>query len=171
MTRTSSRGRSGHESRRGAGVKHLVELSKIWWNRVKHQPEPIRKASAEVAHRRVSLPPPQLPEISPAIFVTVRGSPAPLYGQEMAEMACTAGRVAPIESRTTVSSPSLQSSSEPPRASGAPKASVATDLSTLIGQIAFSGGPPGAEDVYVVNADGTGLRKLTTDPEAQFDPT
>jgi TolB protein len=48
---------------------------------------------------------------------------------------------------------------------------VATDLSTLIGQIAFSGGPPGAEDVYVINADGTGLRRVTTDPEAQFDPT
>src|SRR5262245_66425286 len=82
-------GRGGHESRPGADGKHLVELSKIWWNCAKHQPEPIRKASAEVAHRRVSLSPRQLPQISPAIFVTVRGSPAPLYGQEMAEMAAS----------------------------------------------------------------------------------
>jgi hypothetical protein len=88
MTRTSSRRPQWPREQAGRGC-HLVELSKVWWNRVKHQPEPIRKASAEVAHRRVSLPPPQLPEISPAIFVTVRASPAPLYGQEMAEMAAS----------------------------------------------------------------------------------
>jgi hypothetical protein len=32
-----------------------VELSKIRWNCVKHQPEPIRKASAEVAHDALCL--------------------------------------------------------------------------------------------------------------------
>jgi hypothetical protein len=66
----------------GGAVKGLVEPCKA-------SAGAIRKASAEVAHRRVSLPPPQLPEISPAIFVTVRASPAPLYGQEMAEMAAS----------------------------------------------------------------------------------
>jgi TolB protein len=39
------------------------------------------------------------------------------------------------------------------------------------GRIAFSAGPHGQEDIYVVNADGSGLRKLTTDPAADFDPT
>jgi len=39
------------------------------------------------------------------------------------------------------------------------------------GRIAFSGGPHGHQDVYIVNADGTGLRQLTTDPAADFDPT
>jgi TolB protein len=39
------------------------------------------------------------------------------------------------------------------------------------GRIAFSAGPHGHEDIYVVNADGTGLRRLTTDPAADFDPT
>ena len=39
------------------------------------------------------------------------------------------------------------------------------------GRIAFSAGSHGHEDIYVVNADGTGLRKLTDDPAADFDPT
>jgi Tol biopolymer transport system component len=39
------------------------------------------------------------------------------------------------------------------------------------GRIAFSAGLHGHEDIYVVDADGTGLRRLTTDPAADFDPT
>ena len=37
--------------------------------------------------------------------------------------------------------------------------------------IAFSAGPGRAEDIYVVKADGTGLRQVTSDPAADFDPT
>src|SRR6266545_4863530 len=86
--------------------------------------------------------------------------------------ACTSGGVAPSGSQVTASAPSTRPSPELP-ANGTPAAAAsgAIDLSTLTGRIAFSGGSPGAEDVYVVNADGTGLRRVTTDPEAQFDPT
>jgi dipeptidyl aminopeptidase/acylaminoacyl peptidase len=45
------------------------------------------------------------------------------------------------------------------------------NLSSLTGRIAFSGGPPHAEDVYVINANGTGLARVTSDPAADFDPT
>jgi len=45
------------------------------------------------------------------------------------------------------------------------------DLATLKGRIAFSAGTPGAEGIYIVNADGTGLRRVTTEPAADFDPT
>jgi hypothetical protein len=48
------------------------------------------------------------------------------------------------------------------------RASDPVDLSLLKGRIAFSAG---TEDVYVVNADGTGLRRLTTTPGWDFDPS
>jgi TolB protein len=51
------------------------------------------------------------------------------------------------------------------------EASGRIDLSSLKGRIAFSGGPPHAEDVYVINADGTDLTRVTTDPAADFDPS
>lgn len=38
------------------------------------------------------------------------------------------------------------------------------------GRIVFSAGGPHAEDIYIVNLDGSGLQKLTTDPAADFDP-
>jgi hypothetical protein len=62
---TSSRGPRWPPEQAGAGVKHLVELSKIRWNCVKHQPEPIRKASAEVAHDLLTCTPRRLPGFSP----------------------------------------------------------------------------------------------------------
>jgi Tol biopolymer transport system component len=46
----------------------------------------------------------------------------------------------------------------------------AIDVSALKGRIVFSAGPAHGEDVYVVNADGSGLRRLTADPSADFDP-
>jgi hypothetical protein len=52
-----------------------VELSKIRWNCVKHQPEPIRKASAEVAHTLIASPPQWLHDFSP--LCRVRPRPAP----------------------------------------------------------------------------------------------
>jgi Tol biopolymer transport system component len=45
------------------------------------------------------------------------------------------------------------------------------DLSSLKGRIAFSGGPPHAEDVFVVDANGAGFARVTSDPAADFDPT
>jgi len=45
------------------------------------------------------------------------------------------------------------------------------DLSTLPGRIVFSAGHPYEEDIYVINADGTGEMRVTTDPAADFDPT
>src|SRR6478736_2057599 len=51
-----------------------------------------------------------------------------------------------------------------------PSTSSATPLSDLTGRIAFSSGPPYAEDIYVVNADGSGQTRLTTDSASDFDP-
>jgi TolB protein len=49
--------------------------------------------------------------------------------------------------------------------------SATIDIPALTGRIAFSGGSPHAEDVYVINADGTGLRQVTSDPASEFDPS
>lgn len=56
-------------------------------------------------------------------------------------------------------------------ACGGGKSSGRIDPSSLTGRIAFSGGPPHAEDVYVIHADGSGLRRITHDSGADFDPT
>jgi hypothetical protein len=56
-------------------------------------------------------------------------------------------------------------------ASDAATSDQAINLSTLTGRIAFSTGEPHAEDVYIINADGSGLTQVTTDPAADFDPT
>jgi hypothetical protein len=39
------------------------------------------------------------------------------------------------------------------------------------GRIAFSMGSSTHEDIYAVNADGSGLVRLTDDPAADFDPS
>jgi Tol biopolymer transport system component len=56
------------------------------------------------------------------------------------------------------------------RSTVSPQAAVAGRRSAT-GRIAFSAGPHPHEDVYVVNADGSGLRRLTHDPGADFDPS
>jgi Tol biopolymer transport system component len=58
-------------------------------------------------------------------------------------------------------------------ASAAPAASSdrPIDIGMLSGRIAFSAGSPHAEDVYVVDASGQHLRRVTTDPAADFDPS
>src|SRR5215207_11432230 len=49
---------------------------------------------------------------------------------------------------------------------------VAVDVRrSVMGRIAFSAGAHPHEDVYVVNADGSGLRRLTDDPGADCDPS
>jgi TolB protein len=58
-----------------------------------------------------------------------------------------------------------------PSTAGAPSpAGPGIDVSSLKGRIVFSTGPPHAEDVYLIDADGSGLRRLTADPHADFDP-
>ncbi len=42
---------------------------------------------------------------------------------------------------------------------------------SLTGRIAFSAGPAHAEDIYVINANGSGLTQLTTEPGNDFDPS
>jgi len=56
-------------------------------------------------------------------------------------------------------------------ASSSPGGAGQIDLASLGGRIVFSAGPPCEEDIFVINADGTGLRRVTTDPAADFDPT
>jgi Tol biopolymer transport system component len=65
----------------------------------------------------------------------------------------------------TVESPS-------PSPSQSPGATAGTiDLASLTGRIAFSGGGRHAEDVYVVDANGGNLRRVTSDPASDFDPS
>jgi TolB protein len=45
------------------------------------------------------------------------------------------------------------------------------DIRRLTGRIVLSGGPPHAEDIYVVNASGAGLTQLTTNLGSEFDPS
>lgn len=64
-----------------------------------------------------------------------------------------------------------------PEATSAPNSTSAVgqdspiDISTLTGRITFSAGAPHGEDVYIINADGSGLTQVTTDPAADFDPS
>jgi Tol biopolymer transport system component len=78
--------------------------------------------------------------------------------------ACTSG-TAPSTASTSTLASSATTSSRTSSATGE------IDLSTLKGRIAFSGGTPHSEDVYVINADGTGRSRVTSDPAADFDPT
>jgi TolB protein len=73
-------------------------------------------------------------------------------------------------SAPSTESPPPTTTGSPSPASPAPTAG-GVDLSSLTGRIAFSGGSPHAEDVYVIQADGTGLTRVTSDPAADFDPT
>jgi hypothetical protein len=89
-------GCDGQESRWGAGVKHLVELSKIRWNCVKHQPEPIRKASAEVAQSWLFVLRRRLLDFSLLAAATIRRCSVPLYGWKVTrrDRAVASGRQA-----------------------------------------------------------------------------
>jgi Tol biopolymer transport system component len=83
-----------------------------------------------------------------------------------------------IRAACTSSRPISAPSSTPPRGSPTASPGRATpgltgriDLSSLTGRIAFSAGPHPGEDIYVMNADGSGLRRVTSDPATDFDPT
>jgi Tol biopolymer transport system component len=72
----------------------------------------------------------------------------------------------PVPTASTAAFPSTET---PSPSGSSPTGGI--DLSKLSGRIAFSGGRPHAEDVYVINADGTDRMKVTSDPAAEFDPT
>src|SRR6266540_1182005 len=60
-------------------------------------------------------------------------------------------------------------STTPPGA--APATRFGPDGASLTGRIAFSAGAASREDIFAVDADGTGLRRLTTGPAADVDPS
>jgi TolB protein len=65
------------------------------------------------------------------------------------------------------SSPGSTASPQSAASSGSPVASGGNDISALAGRITFSSG---TNDIYVVNANGSGLRRLTSNPANDFDP-
>jgi dipeptidyl aminopeptidase/acylaminoacyl peptidase len=77
--------------------------------------------------------------------------------------ACGSNPVAaPSPPRSTQASPVAGTASTSPADVGPP-----IDVSSLPGRIVFSNS---TEDIYIVNADGSGLTQLTTDPANDFDP-
>lgn len=44
------------------------------------------------------------------------------------------------------------------------------NITSLTGRIVFAAGPPHDVDIYTMNADGTNLQQLTTNPGDEFDP-
>lgn len=77
----------------------------------------------------------------------------------------------PGSQSTEPSAPTAAITSAGPPGPAASTPSATIDISRLTGRIAFSGGSPHAEDVYVINADGSGLRQVTSDAAAEFDPS
>jgi Tol biopolymer transport system component len=55
-------------------------------------------------------------------------------------------------------------------ASAPPSIALPSASLSVSGRIVFSAGAPHAEDVYSVNVDGSGVRQLTADAAADFDP-
>jgi Tol biopolymer transport system component len=70
---------------------------------------------------------------------------------------------------TSPSLPSESASMPPPIV--APKPTASIDPAALTGTIAFSAGTWPDVDIFVVNADGSGLRQVTNDPAKDFDPS
>jgi Tol biopolymer transport system component len=77
--------------------------------------------------------------------------------------ACTGSHDLPASPSGPLAGSTRSTSSPHPQISG----SARIDLSTLAGRITFSNS---TDDIWVVNADGTDLRRLTSSPQAQFDP-
>lgn len=75
------------------------------------------------------------------------------------------------EPATTSSSPSRSAAPSPAQPAIEDLVDVRgepIDVSSLQGRIAFSSG---SDDIYAVNADGSGLERLTTSEDLEFDPT
>ncbi len=80
---------------------------------------------------------------------------------------CTSGSVSPGGLTPPATSSPGSTASPGSASSGSPATSGAIDVSALVGRITFS---TGTDDPYVVNANGSGLRKLTSNPANDFDP-
>jgi TolB protein len=81
---------------------------------------------------------------------------------------CTSGSASPSGLTPLAgSSPGSTASPQSAASSGLPAASGGIDMSALTGRITFSNG---TDDIYVVSANGSGLRKLTSNPANDFDP-
>jgi Tol biopolymer transport system component len=86
----------------------------------------------------------------------------------MVLIGCTSGGNAEAGSQASTASPSTRlSPSSPASSEPSPAASGPVDVSSLTGRIAFSNG---TEDIWVINADGSGLHRLTSNPAHDFDP-
>lgn len=93
-------------------------------------------------------------------------------GLQLAALAACAEPAIPAPTGASQVSAPTPLAGTPSPSSRAETSGMATiDISTLTGRIVFSGGPPHGEDVYVVNADGTGLQRVTNDAASEFDPT
>jgi Tol biopolymer transport system component len=66
-------------------------------------------------------------------------------------------------------SPSALATQAPPIVASSPTQSI--DPASLSGTIAFSAGSWPDVDIYIVSADGSGLRQVTDDPAKDFDPS
>src|SRR6266545_4825806 len=81
---------------------------------------------------------------------------------------CTSGGHDESGSGAGISPPSAWSSpGSPASLEPSPAASAPIDVSSLTGRIAFSNV---TEDIWVINADGSGLHQLTSNPAHDFDP-
>ena len=82
--------------------------------------------------------------------------------------ACSSTTVAPVTTSTVspTNIPAATATTQP----ATPLVTDGIDISSLTGRIVFSAGPPHEEDIYVINADGSGLTQLTTNPATDFDP-
>ena len=83
--------------------------------------------------------------------------------------ACNSTSVAPVPTSTVhpTSLPTATATTQPT----SPPVTGGINLSSLPGRIVFSAGPHPHQDIYVINADGSDLIQLTTDPAADFDPS
>src|SRR5215831_3511733 len=61
----------------------------------------------------------------------------------------------------------LLTEATPAQSTVGPTATGMIDVSSLTGRIVFDNG----EDIYVMNADSTDLKQVTTDPAAEYQPT
>jgi Tol biopolymer transport system component len=96
-----------------------------------------------------------------ALVVSACGAPA--------ASSITSSAAASASTAASASRASASASVPPPIVATTPTASI--DPAGLTGTIAFSAGSWPDVDVYIVNADGSGLRQVTRDPAKDFDPS
>ena len=101
----------------------------------------------------------------------------------LALTACSLRPPAPTSTPPAVVTPTPQFTTQPVPTSTPPPVLTPTtqftsqptsmgqiDMASLTGRIAFAAGPGDDEDIYVINANGTDLQRLTDNPGPEFDP-